>query len=180
MRTWQVRSTGGRLHAAKPARWIELLGEAYQGPSIKYRLLIPEEAFGKGKYPIEKAVEAWQKFGEEPAQKVDDFKTADLFLYTLLSGPGDHVKKLDRKEKVQWQKGALDCDVLAGSTRLTVGAFDVEIKHRSFYSDDGPFRFAGTEQDFQITVNGKTNTAWLEAKLVEVQPGQPTTFPELK
>jgi hypothetical protein len=156
-----------------------LLGEAYEGPPVKYRLLIPEDAFGKGKHPIEKAVEAWRKIGERPAEKIDDFKNADLFLYTLLSGPGDDVRKLDKKEKVQWQKGAFDCDVLVGSTRLAIGLVDVEIKHRSFYSDDAPFRFAGTEQEFQITVNGKTDTARLEAKLVEVQSQQKSAFPEL-
>lgn len=180
VRTWQIRSTGGREHEGKPARWIELLGEAYDGASVKYRLLIPEAAFGRGKHPIEKAVEVWRKFGDRSAEKIDDFKNADLFLYTLLSGPGDDVRKLDGKEKVQWQKGAFDCDVLVGSTRLALGGLDVEIKHRSFYSDEAPFRFAGTEQNFKYTVNGKTDNVRLEAKLIEIQAQQLSAFPDVK
>ncbi len=179
-RTWQIRSTGTRKHEGKPARWIELDGEAFNGFPIKYKLLIPESAFGKGKHPIEKTVEAWQKPGDQPPEKVDDFRNVDLFLYTLLSGPGDNVRKLDEKETVQWQKGAFDCDVLQGSSRLKLGALDVAIKHRTFYSDKAPFRFAGTKQDFEITVNGKTDRAHLEAVLDEVLENQPTAFPEVK
>lgn len=180
VRTWQIYSTGVRQHEGKPARWIELHGEAFNGFPVKYKLLIPEAAFGKGKHPIEKTVEAWQRFGDQPPTKVDDFKTADLFLYTLLSGPGDDVRKLDKTEKVQWQKGAFDCDVLEGSSRLAIGALDVSIKHRSLYSDKAPFRFAGTKQDFEVTVNGKTDKARLEAVLVEILAQQPTAFPDVK
>jgi len=180
VRTWQIRSTGVRKYEGKPARWIELHGEAFNGFPIKYKLLIPEAAFGKGKHPIEKTVEAWQRLGDEVPEKVDDFKNADLFLYTLLSGPGDDVRKLGRTEKVQWQKGAFECDVLEGSSRLTIGTFDVSIKHRTFYSDEAPFRFAGTQQDFEITVNGRADKAHLEAVLDEVLERQPTAFPSVK
>ena len=180
VRTWQIYSTGVRQYEGKPARWIELHGEAFGGISVKYKLLIPEAEFGKGKHPIEKTVEAWRRLGDEAPEKIDDFRNVDLFLYTLLSGPGNDVRKLDKTEKVQWQKGAFDCDVLEGSSRVALGAFDVSITHRSLYSDNAPFRFAGTKQDFEITVNGKTDKARLEAVVVEILEQQPTAFPDVK
>ena len=98
----------------------------------------------------------------------------------MLSGPGDEVRKLDRKEKVQWQKGAFECDVLEGSSSLKLGGLDVSIKHRTLYNDKAPFRFAGTRQDFEITVIGKTYKARLEAVLDEILEKQTTAFPDVK
>lgn len=58
VRTWEIHSTGVRQQEGKPARWVELHGESFNGFPVKYKLLIPEAAFGKRKHPIEKTVEA--------------------------------------------------------------------------------------------------------------------------
>ena len=174
-RHWKTLSVGRRMVDGQPARWIELHGEAYDQGVIKYRLLIPEAEFGPGKHPLSKAVETWQRINDEEPRRIDSLQN-DLFLYTLLSGPGDG-KKLADKEPVEWQKGRFNCDVVEGSSQIKLGPFDVAIKHRSYYHEDAPFGFAGTRQEFQRTVGGNTDKAILDARLVEILKDTTSGFP---
>jgi hypothetical protein len=180
IRTWQIQSVGKRLEAGKPARWIEMHGGAYDGRPLKYKLLIPESEFGRGKNPLGKATSAWRKVRDQAPEKIENFKNADVFLYTLLSGPGKDVKKLDNKKQIGWQNGNFDCEVVEGSARLSLGIFDLTVKHRCFYDEKAPFGFVGTEQDFNITVNGKTDHATIEALVVDILEKQETAFPEVR
>jgi len=180
IRTWQIRSVGKRLDEGQPARWIELHGEAYDGTPVKFKLLIPESEFGRGKNPLSKATLAWRKVRDQAPEQIEDFKNADAFLNTLLSGPGKDVRKLDAKKQIGWQKGNFDCEVVEGSARLSLGIFDLTVKHRCFYDEKAPFGFVGTEQEFNVTVNGKTDHATIEALIVDILKNQETAFPEIR
>ena len=127
IRTWQVRSVGRRLQESKPARWIELHGEAYDATPVKFKLLIPESEFGRGKNPLSKATLAWRKVRDQAPEQIENFNNADVFLNTLLSGPGENVHKLDTKKQIGWQKGNFDCEVVEGSARLSLGTFDLTV-----------------------------------------------------
>lgn len=180
IRTWQIRSVGKRLHEGKPARWIELHGEAYDATPVKFKLLIPESEFGRGRNPLSKATLAWRKVRDKAPEQLEDFKNADVFFNTLLSGPGKDVHKLDTKKQIGWLKGNFDCEVVEGSARLSLGTFDLTVNHRCFYDEKAPFGFVGTEQEFNVTVNGKTDHATIEALIVEIQTQQETAFPEIR
>jgi hypothetical protein len=180
VRTWQVLSVGKHTKSDEPSRWIELHGEAYEGTPVKYKLLIPESEFGRGKKPLGKATQAWRRIGNQTPEEIEDFKTADVYLYTLLSGPGKNAKKLDDKKTIGWQKGNFDCDVLEGTSRLSLGVLDMTVKHRCFRHEKAPFGFVGTEQQFEVTVNGKTNHATIEALIVDILRKQKTAFPEVR
>jgi len=180
IRTWQIRSVGRPVDSDKPSRWIELHGEAYEGVPIKYKLAIPEAEFGRGKNPLGKATAAWRKVRDQAPEQIEDFKNADLFLYTLLSGPGKDVRKLADKKQIGWKKGSFDCDVEEGSTHLSLGTLDLTVKHRCFYHKKAPFGFVGTEQEFTIKVNGKTDHATIEALVVDILKKQETAFPEVR
>ncbi len=180
IRSWQILSVGKHTKSSKPARWIELHGEAFDGTPVKYKLLVPESEFGRGKNPLGKATEAWRKIRDQTPEKIEDFKTADVFLNTLLSGPGKDVRKLDTKKQIGWQKGNFDCEVVEGSARLSLGIFNLTVNHRCFYNETAPFGFVGTEQEFEVTVNGKTDHARIEALIVDILKKQKTAFPEVR
>lgn len=180
IRSWKILSVGKRTTSDKPARWIELHGVAYDGTPVKFKLLIPESEFGRGKNPLGNATEAWRKIRDQSPEKLEDFKTADAYFYTLLSGPGKDVKKLDDKKAIGWQKGNFDCDVLEGTSRLLLGPLNMTVKHRCFRHEKAPFGFVGTEQEFEVTVNGKTNHATIEALIVDILRKQETAFPEVR
>jgi hypothetical protein len=180
IRTWQIRSVGRPVKSDKPSRWIELHGEAYNGVPIKFKLSIPEAEFGRGKNPLGKATTAWRKVRDQAPEQIEDFKNQDLILYTLLSGPGKDVRKLDDKKQIGWQKGSFDCDVVEGSTQLSLGTLNLTVKHRCFYHEKAPFGFVGTEQEFIVKVNGKTDHATIEALIVDIQKKQETAFPEVR
>ena len=180
VRTWEAHSMGRRDVDGKPARWIELHGEAYEGGFVYYRLLIPEAEFGRGEHPIGKAVQVWRRFDKRDPEQFESIQVADAFLATLLAGAGDGTKKLDETKHVEWQKGNFDCDVLEGSSQLTLSVFDLAVQHRSFFHDKAPFGFAGTRQEFQITVNDKTDKATIEARLLEIVKGRAAAFPAEK
>lgn len=76
VRTWAVHSAGRRDVDGKPARWIELHGEAYEGGFVYYRLLIPESEFGRGRHPIEKAVEVWRRFDKQDPEQFESIQVA--------------------------------------------------------------------------------------------------------
>lgn len=180
VRTWQIFSVGKHTKSDRPARWIELHGNAFDGTLVKFKLLIPESDFGRGKNPLGKATEAWRKFRDQSPEKLEDFKTAEPFLYTLLCGPGKDVKKLDDKKQIGWQKGNFDCDVLEGTSRLSLGIVNMTVKHRCFHHEKAPFGFVGTRQEFEVTVNGKTDHATIEAIIVDILKKQETAFPETR
>ena len=103
-----------------------------------------------------------------------------MFLYTLLSGPGKDVKKHDDKKTIGWQKGNFECDVLEGTSRLSLGPLNMTVKHRCFHQEKAPFGFVGTVQEFEVTVNGKTDTATITALIVDILKKQETAFPEVR
>lgn len=172
--TFTVRSVGKTTHDGKPCRCLELEQHCddcpdqiliYRLQNTTWRLIIPEDEFGAGKDPISHAVKVWQQLGDSEPTPVSSLAAGDPLLATLLKGPLGELKIEDSKEKVAWQRGTLDCQVLTGRQEIDFAGAAVEITSRILRHADVPFSTAGTTQELNASVGGTDYKVVIKAVL---------------
>ncbi len=180
--TWTARSVGQITHNGLPCRWIELQQESDSPgfPKMTWRCLVPEAEFGEGKHPLGKAVKVWQKVEGQDAQAVDSIEAKDAIFGALIKGPEQNLKAEDAPEIIQWQKGDLKCQVIAGDsdTKLN-GAIPVQIHHRIFRHPDAPFGMGGVHWALTIGDGDQTQTVNVKLTLQDQGTDAKSQLPDL-
>jgi hypothetical protein len=141
--TWTVRSVGNFQQAGKDLRCIEtdLSGGTDLSPSV-HRLLVPVEAFGENKHPLERAVKMWFFRGMEAPQAASGLE-ADAITAFFLGGPTSDVKKLAESEVVKWQRGELNCTAYTGQSKRMVNTALFDSDWKVLRHPEIPFGLAG-------------------------------------
>ena len=157
--TWIVQSVGQKTVDGETCRWIELIGKDKERTFQVYKVLVAEKEFIKGKNPLTTIREAWSKRGDNDPVKIEKLEAADPILAVVLAGPVKDVKKLDKKEKVNWQKGQFQCDVYVGGSRLEIPGIKIEVSHRVLRHKKVPFGIAAGTLELKGTIGGQSRAA---------------------
>ncbi len=151
--TWKARSVGQTTHEGQACRWIELqqASESVQFPNMTWRLLIPEREFGEGKHPLGHAKKFWLKREGQDAETVTSIESVDPIFNALTRGPIQDLEKESSKEKISWQNGDLECEVVAGGNDVKFdNGLSLTIKQRVFRNTEIPFGFAGFHAEIPL------------------------------
>lgn len=154
--SWVVRSVGSQTHNGQPCRWIEMQQQSDnpEFPKMTWRCLVPEAEFGEGKHPVGKAIKVWQKVEGQDAQSVGSIKARDPLFAALIQGPGKDLKVEEGPEVIRWQRGNLECQVVAGDSEAILKGALMKIHHRIFRNDEAPFQLGG--RLWEVAVGGQT------------------------
>lgn len=142
---WRMQSVGRHEVAGRPHRWIEMSqsGGDEGFPLTKFRLLVDEADFGRGKTPLLKFARGWLIRGTQPVREIRDLESADPPIFILLRGPQDDRQWGPEPERVDWQRGRYEEKPLLGTTTVESGGFKNLVTHRYLYHEDVPFGFLG-------------------------------------
>ncbi len=180
--TWTARSVGQVTHNGQPYRWIELQQES-DGPGfpqMTWRCLVPEAEFGEGKHPLGKAVKVWQKIEGQDAQSVDSIEAKDAIFGALIKGPEQNLKAEDTPEIIQWQKGDLKCQVIAGDSDTKLNrTIPIQIHHRIFRHPEAPFGMGGVHWELTLGEGDQKQTINVKMTLQDQGTDAKAQLPEL-
>jgi hypothetical protein len=179
IQVWIAQSVGRKDVDGKPARWIELIGGPKDFPII-FKVLVHEHEFGKGKNPLSKAIETWQKRGMDKPKKITSIKNADLYFWLLLSGPSGKSVTLKEKHTINWQGGAFECDIQTGVTKFDVGFGAISISHRVYWHKDSPFGLCGGKQEYVGKFGDRERRAEVEYVLTDLIKNAKPILPGVK
>lgn len=180
--TWTARSVGQATHNNQPCRWIELQqdSEGPGFPKMTWRCLVPEAAFGEGKHPLGKAVKVWQKIEGKDAELVGSIEAQDAIFGALIKGPETNLKAEDAPEIVQWQKGDMKCEVIAGDSDTKLNStIPVRIHHRNFRHPDAPFGMGGVHWSLTLGDGEQKQTINVKMTLQDQGTDAKAQLPEL-
>jgi hypothetical protein len=167
-------SSVGRLQAnGKDCRWIELLSIVTDDGSRHsvYKLLIPEEALKQGPFGPSDAVRAWAAQMENSVQAAEGNLLTVGFVF-----PDSLVdtQQPDEKESVDWQRGTLECQVLAGTSNSRLGTQDIKVEHRYLLAPDVPFGMGGFKSVVHFSAD---SVLTIEARLLDAGTGAVSSLP---
>ena len=145
--TWTARSVGRLEVAGTPCRWIEMVSTESRGAVI-YKCLIPEAEIGPDKNPFAATKRVLARLPNQPSREATSLEQENAILFHILTGPSKEIKKLKEKEKVGWQKGSLDCDVVTGTAEHDLSGTKLAIHFRILRESTVPFSLAGA--DFEL------------------------------
>ncbi|MEX0727964.1 MAG: hypothetical protein WD065_16945 [Planctomycetaceae bacterium] len=182
-----ARLVGQATYGGKLCRFIEYEQTVAAPPAIDvpqlgnltWRLLVPEEEFGEGKDPLGKAVKMWVKIDQQDPEVVDSIERTDPIFATIFRGPTKNLKVEDAPEKIMWQRGTLECEVVSGQNDFQLGTFQLDIAHRVFKHPDVPFGVAGMQQGMKATFGGQEVKVSLRASLRDHGKEAKAKLPEL-
>ena len=180
--TWTARSVGQTTHNGQPCRWIELQQESDSSgfPKMTWRCLVPEAEFGAGKHPLGKSVKVWQKIEGQDAQAVDSIEAKDYLFGALLKGPEQNLRAEDAPEIVKWQKGDMECQVIAGDSEGKLnGVIRVPIHHRIFRHPNAPFGMGGVHWVLTLGDGDQKQTVNVKMTLQDQGTDAKAQLPEL-
>jgi hypothetical protein len=171
--TGTARSVGRAIDGGKQYRFIEYeqtveVPPAFNVPqlgNLTWRMLVPEDEFGEGKDPLDRASRKWLKIDNMEPEIVGSIELRDPIFAVLFQGPKKNLKVEDAKEKVTWQRGELECTVVSGYNELEFGIAKLKMTHRIFRHRDVPFGIAGMQQDLTATIAGQENSVKLRVSL---------------
>ena len=180
--TWLVRSVGKADHEGKPCRFIELEQKCPTPPlgNVTWRLLVPESEFGSGKHPFGKALKIWIQREADQPQAVDSIAQEDPIFAALIVGPTSDVMVLKEKEKVAWQRGNLECEVVTGNQESDFLGAKLKMSHRVLRHGDIPFGLAGMKQDITFGAAGAKQEVKITMTLQDHGMDAKPKLPELK
>lgn len=184
--TWHVRSVGKAEYEGKSCRFIEmeqkLPGQAPipQLANVTWRMLIPEAEFGEGKTPFANALKVWVQRDNEAARLINSISQEDPLFALLIAGPNAEIKSLKEREKVSWQRGNLECDVVTGQCAGEFLGAKLKMTHRILGHKDVPFGLVGMTQELffgatdtpnaRITVTLQDHGTDAKPKLPDLKP----------
>ncbi|MEX1232426.1 MAG: hypothetical protein WEB58_19425 [Planctomycetaceae bacterium] len=182
-----ARLVGQATYGGKLCRFIEYEQTVAAPPAIDvpqlgnltWRLLVPEEEFGEGKDPLAKAEKKWVKYDRMEPEAVESIELRDPIFAILFQGPKKNLKIEDAKEKVNWQRGQLECQVVSGQNELEIGGAKLDVMHRIFRHPDVPFGVAGMQQEMKATFGGQEVKVTLRASLRDHGKEAKAKLPEL-
>jgi hypothetical protein len=186
--TWTLRSVGTVLHEGKPCRFLELEQKVDNGPqeilvyalgNVTWRVIVPEAAAGDGKDPLARAVKIWRQFGDEAPLAVTSLDAADPILAAILRGPVANRKVEERPEKINWQRGELECRVVSGQEELDFFGAKLRLNTRVLRQDEVPFGVAGLRQEIQAKAGETDYTVKIHATLRDHGTGAKAKLPQL-
>lgn len=167
-----ARSVGQAFDGGKQCRFIEYEQTNDNPPAeipplgnLTWRLLVPEEDFGEGKDPLSKATKKWLKIDKRDAELVESIELREPIFAILFQGPKEKLKIEDKKEKVSWQQGDLECSVISGQNQLELGIVKLQMTHRVFRHPSVPFGIAGMQQDMQASFGGREEKTRIRVSL---------------
>lgn len=185
---WTIRSVGRVTHQDKPCRCLELELTCPDGPqqiivyyleNTTWRLIIPEEDFGAGKDPLAHIVKAWRQVGTSDPVLQASVANADPLFAAILKGPAGKLKMEDVKEKIEWQRGKLECQVLSGSQEFEFAGANLTMTSRIFRNADVPFSTAGIRKELKASVGGVDYVVRIKADLRDHGKDAKPKFPQL-
>lgn len=179
--TWTGRSVGQAFHGGKQCRFIEMeqVCDHPEMPNMTWRLLVPEDEFGEGKDPLSKAVKRWVKISMGEPEAVESIELKDPIFAMLLAGPKQNLKAEEAKEKVNWQKGDLECSVISGRNEIELGGAMLSMSHRVFRHKDVPFGLAGMQQELKASFGGRMQSAIIKMTLRDHGKDAKAKLPDL-
>lgn len=186
--TFTIRSVGEVMHQGKPCRCLEIEQVCKEGQQqilvytigdVVWRLIIPEEAFGEGKDPLSQAVKVWRQIKPGDPAPENSIAAADPLLAALLKGPEGKLKLEAGREKIAWQRGTLECQVLSGDQQLEFAGATVRISSKIFKHEDVPFSIAGTEKEIKASAGGVDYRVSIKAAVQDFGKDAKPTLPEL-
>lgn len=186
--TWTIRSVGREMHDGKPCRYIEMEQVCDNGPqqviiyflgNATWRLLIPEDAFGEGKDPMAKAVQTWHQQDKSEPMPVASIAAQDPLFAAILMGPKADLKPEAVSEKIAWQRGEWECQVLGGTQNIDFAGVTLQMNTRILRHRDAPFSTAGTRQELKATVAGNDYRVRIKATLRDYGKDAKAKLPQL-
>ncbi len=140
---------------------------------------MPEAAFGEGKDPLSKAVKTWLKVEEMEPEVVEALEIRDPYFALLMHGPQANLKVEEAKEKINWQRGQLECKVISGQNGLQVGILNLQMTMRVFRHPDLPFGIAGLHEDLNVKFGDGENKVVIKVALKDHGKDAKAKLPEL-
>lgn len=185
--TATARSVGQVSHGGKNCRFIEYEQTVDVPPALNipqlgnltWRLLVPEDEFGEGKDPLNKAGKTWVKIDAMQPEEVESVEFKDPFFAILFQGPKKNLKSEDAKEKVIWQRGELECSVISGQNDLEIGVVNLNMTHRILRHRDVPFGIAGMQQDLKASIGGQEQKVAIRVSLRDYGKDAKAKLPDL-
>ena len=180
--TWTMRSVGKADHDGKACRFIELEQTCPTPPlgNVTWRLLVPEAEFGEGKHPLGNARKVWVQYEKEEPQTVESIPIKDPIFGALIAGPTAEVLVLREREKVSWQRGNLESEVVTGTREIDFAGAKLQISHRVLRHRDIPFGLAGMRQELNAEFGGAKQQAKITMTLQDHGSDAKSKLPELK
>lgn len=171
----RMADVGGMQLSGEDYRWIEF--HAHDTSADRHlnthKMLIPVEKLKKGPFGVDDVHKAWlvDPDNTEPVE-VDQSQLGPWQF--LFPGSLENAERPDKSEKVQWQKGQLECRILTGTSTAKLGNQDAPVKHRYLLSKEVPFGLGG----FNSTVDMPDGSQLkLEARLKEKGKGAESELP---
>lgn len=176
--TWQVRSVGNFQQSGRDLRCIEteLTGGTGDIPPSCHRMLVPIDAFGANKHALGETVRMWVKRGDD-APELFDSLSGDAITALFLAGITEDVKRQEKKETVEWQRGKLECDVFTGRSQHEIGTNPFKTTWTILQHKDVPFGLAGLRMT--ISVGDQGEMLQVSMTLQDFGKDAKATLPEL-
>lgn len=186
--TATARSVGQALHDGQQCRFIEYEQSVEAPPAISvpqlgnltWRLLVPEEEFGEGRDPLGKAVKTWIKIDDRDPEAVESIELKDPIYKILFQGPRKNLRNEDAKEKINWQRGQLECAVVTGHNDLELGIAKLHMTHRVLRHRDIPFGIAALQQELTGSLFGQEPKITIRVTLRDHGKDAKAKLPELQ
>ena len=176
-----ISSVGEETIGKEKCRWIEWKFETEDGQqrvTSVFKFLIPEEHLKAGGDPLTHVVKAWRKSRDRDPVALEQIDIEALYprLHLICEGPPiELIKKLEKKETVQWQKGKLECEVLLGTTQEEYEIETSKVRYRLRVNPKIPFGVAAATLEVDSTI-GERGT--LEFIVVDMGTGARSDLPE--
>lgn len=176
--TWSVRSVGTFQQGGKDLRCIEteLTGGGADLPPACHRLLVPIDAFGENKHALGETVRMWVRRGEDPIESFDSI-SGDPVTALFMAGATENVRKLDKTETVEWQRGKLECTVLTGRSTQEIGTSKFVTNWTVLRHKDVPFELAGVRMS--ISIGDQSDVVRVNMTLTDYGKDAQATLPQL-
>ena len=182
---WKSRVLGYETYQGKEHQWLEFEQESIANepefPASTYKMLIPVAANQEGANPVKSAVRIWNRPNGKETKELGSVADYDINMSQIFSGPTEDLKELETHEQIQWQQGALDCKVIAGTSKyLLFGMHPVVMEHQQFRNDDVPFGIGGGQYNVTVTINGTVHKASMKFTLRETGTDAVSVLPDVR